>query len=430
MRKIQVLIAFLLFGIVLLTVFKENGENIVKAEEVEETVAQVLSVGEKDSDVSCTNAAEKRNIKSDILMPGNSSVGVGGVYAFDTDDLGKGNPWNEDLSLTKLPVFVRNGNVTTEQLKTAAGKLAKGLGLICNQNDGIILGSDCRNVTLTGTLERANTPASLYLDTDGTFYIDFGKDGFSLPSGYADKKPEEAAKETTDLLADTLGKSVFGGFDIERYFEADPCMEEGRFTSVVYLKGNNAVENIVNYHFNTMLFVNFCSVCGTDIVFSDDKICGIYGSISDFLESAGDYPIISLEEAKKQLLSGQCYAYHDLNFVEENISKVEIRYSDFLQEDGDVYMPFYCFWIMAPAEYKDEVLPDLGGTGAGRYYACYVPAIAARYLDLPSCHMTVAELAEARNNSGEVTVKHYIGDVLQSTETYFNGVLQMTNETK
>ena len=92
----------------------------------------------------------------------------------------------------------------------------------------------------------------------------------------------------------------------------------------------------------------------------------------DTSQVIGNYPIISVEEAKKLLLEGHYATSYGMSYVvdENDIKGVELMYRLYGLEE--YHMPYYRFWIEVPQEKQEN--------GLNCYVAYYVPAIESQYI--------------------------------------------------
>ena len=87
----------------------------------------------------------------------------------------------------------------------------------------------------------------------------------------------------------------------------------------------------------------------------------------------GDYPLISVEEARTRLINGHYQTSAPVEFPgEDAIAKVELIYRTGGQEE--VFLPYYRFYVLLPSGAKG-VPPEDSETGLKNYGAYYVPAL-------------------------------------------------------
>ena len=83
----------------------------------------------------------------------------------------------------------------------------------------------------------------------------------------------------------------------------------------------------------------------------------------------GEYPVISMEQARSELLSG-AWSTEGTAPTEEDIYRSELVYCT---DISGLTMPYYCFYL-----YRGEI-----GSNEHKIECRYVPAVAREYLNLP-----------------------------------------------
>lgn len=186
--------------------------------------------------------------------------------------------------------------------------------------------------------------------------------GFPLPDEYrlsrfTDEEMDKAGRYMLETYSNMFGIK-------NPVLNSNPTYEN----CVEYYEGGMDKEEFVNYHLNR---VQFC------FDKSGETIHIIRFSVPNGREKVGDYPIISIDEAKEQLYNNRYFKVlgtvdHDFNGT-ESIGAVELMYLDRL---GHMYtMPYYHFEVGLTAEQS-----GFGDSGETRYFEYYVPAIADEYL--------------------------------------------------
>ena len=316
-----------------------------------------------------------------ITIPryGDDGTGFEGLMYYSAEELENGNPWREDMALDTLPVY-RNGCFDpsgygapfglseaemTEKLENAARALR--LTIVSTKADK----SD-------GTMHPADTVYSIRAVTgDGnlTAYAD-GTLVYDLPEGYS---PPEGFRftygDTSDAQAKTVIENLMHEYAALLNFGRPEIVLQGDYTYdgdylrryFVYDAVPDATERILNYHFRAAQFVpdengNLMSVC------LYDRLCKA--------EKLGEYPLISVAEAKEKLLSGQYRTTAPEAMPgEEFIAKTELVYRVGWSEE--ILLPYYRFYVE---------LQDCDGwqmtweNGLKTYGTYYVPAIPEKYI--------------------------------------------------
>lgn len=143
---------------------------------------------------------------------------------------------------------------------------------------------------------------------------------------------------------------------------------------IVYDRAGDIADNLLNRYYNYAEF--FFTEDGNlaSIVLQHGLACA---------EKIGDYPIISPEEARAQLLAGHFFYQGPSEFGqngvdEEYIAGVELTYLQ--SNQNQILIPYYCFYVLCPDyEFTEEVDPELIEELAW-YQDCYVPAVDGQYI--------------------------------------------------
>lgn len=311
-------------------------------------------------------------------------MGFEGLMYFSAEELENGNPWREDMALVTLPVF-KNGcydptgagvplGLSETKMIAELESAAKALGLeildtkaetdnMISENDMIVSGDTVYSIcAITG---RGN----LTIYANGSLVYDL-PDDYELPEGYhftysniSDSDAEAAMDYLTATYAPFLnyehpeivlqGEYSFSGDYIRRY--------------IVYDSGTDMTENILNYNF-----------CSTQFA-PDDRGNLMLIRINNGLcmaEKLGDYPLITIAEAKEKLLDGQYQTSVPVGMPgEEYIAKVELVYRSGPLEE--TLLPYYRFYV----ELQDaDGWQMMQSNGLKTYGAYYVPAIQDDYI--------------------------------------------------
>lgn len=321
-----------------------------------------------------------------IAIPKYESDGMGfeGLMYYSAEELENGNPWREDIALDTLPVF-RNGSydpsgagwpigLSEAEMIAELENAARVLGLEILEtktetNDtkseyGTIIPGDAiysiRAITGSGNL-------IVYADGVLVYYL---PSGYKLPDEYhfthsntSDSEAEAVMTYLTETYASFLnydhpeivlqGSYSFNGDYTRRY--------------LVYDTGTDMTETILNYNFRTAQFA------------PDDDGNLMLIRMNDRLrmaEKLGDYPLISVSEAKEKLLDGQYQTSVPVAMPGEKfIAKVELVYRSGPREE--TLLPYYRFYV----ELQDaDGWQMTQSNGLKTYGAYYVPAIQDDYI--------------------------------------------------
>ena len=290
-----------------------------------------------------------------------AGMGFEGYHAYDSAELVSANPWNEAAELSTLPVFKNqlsfqeNGIEPAgdmEAMETFLAEVAARLGMepqnpeiqdgwVVAEENGIRIEVDA-TMTATISFEPAVSLPEGYHFTPGSSYEDTLAVAEYLKEAYKDV-----------LAMDTPKINVYGGnYDINRRQQYD---------IEFYNAGGDLTDQILNYHFNRASF--YCNDDG------DLWMIRIYKP--DLSCKAGDYPIISPDEATELLLNGNYITSVPYEIPgRDYIAKVELVYRTGIHEE--YYLPYYRFYVELPEMEREDGLKDYG--------AYYVPAVEAAYL--------------------------------------------------
>ena len=137
----------------------------------------------------------------------------------------------------------------------------------------------------------------------------------------------------------------------------------------IYESGDDPLEQLLGYSFDLGRF-SFTA---------DGGISRVFLSKMDDLPKLGDYPALTVEQAKEALLQGQYSDGPSTPPKEENIHQVQLVYRT---AASPYYVPCYVFYVLIEKEQRRwDLVPD----EAQEYVPYYVPAVDHRYiLDLPT----------------------------------------------
>ena len=329
------------------------------------------------------------------------AMGYEGYLAYDVSELVNGNPWNETMELSSLPVYenrlalgsryIASGmeydNVDFDEVRDFLLEIAGRLEL--NTSSLVITDNAPDETTRQKLLEKLNgevpegyfNPTALMIQTDGmkievdqTLNAKISFDppialpdeyNFNHHAPYEDyiKVAEYLKKEYSQLIGMDDPQINISGGDYNIYFQQS-------YDIYFYDAGGDDIEQIINYNFYTIRF------CCDD----DGKLFLIWIYHPDLSLKVGDYPIITVDEAERLLSAGNYittvpYEMPGINYVK----KVELIYRTSSWEQ--YFMPYYRFYVEVP----DADMPvGASKRGIKTYGAYYVPAVEGRYLtDMP-----------------------------------------------
>lgn len=340
----------------------------------------------------------KKIINSDMPMLSvseiTSTMGYEGYTAYDISELVNANPWNEDFKLSTLPVYQNTFNYDENNFESGVDldKIRKFILEIANR-----AGLDENNLTVTydtpdeeekqKIIDKFNsagvtvpkgyfTPTKLIINSQGieieadssmTATVHFepalavpSEYNFTHFSSYNDKC--DVAEYLKTKYKSLIGienpqADIFGG-DYNIYGQQ-------QYSVGFFEDGQDKTEKIINYNFNRVTFAND----------DDGKLFIVRICQPDLSVKAGDYPVISSNEARQLLIKGNFITTVPYEFSgEEFIEKTELIYRT--DKNEKYFMPYYRFYVELP-ELKQE-------NGLKTYGIYYVPAVESEYIsDMP-----------------------------------------------
>lgn len=287
-------------------------------------------------------------------------MGFEALMAYNVDELTDGNPWNESTKLKTLPVFkntlmsdsdkINHNDLFTKELIKKSKSISKAL-------KDKVLNIEQNNYSIT--LKGVHTDITAF--RTGEISINFNKP-VSIPKKF--KLGKDAEESDYEAVLNYLLKNYKGiidmkspAFDIWAHYTFSG--EKG-WDTYIYEKSGNLESQIVGYNFNRIRFG-----------FDNNNLHIIWLLKPDINEKIGDYPIISIEQAKQALLKGDYFTTVPEEFPgESEIEKVELVYRT--QNFQDYFIPFYRFYINLPNQKLENGLNTFG--------IYYVPAVEPSYL--------------------------------------------------
>lgn len=318
-------------------------------------------------------------------------MGYEGYLAYDISELTSANPWRESMSLKTLPVY-RNKAARDQAGRPLYPDFEKMQALLLET--AARLGIDTDTAAVTDDIPDEKTqqiitekfqavgeevpenyfaPSELRMQGEG---IEIAVDGsltatisfdppIRLPEGYTfahdanEEQMRDAAGYLQEAYAPLLGLLKTPALDLTG---GDYTYDGQQSYGVEFFDNSGGkAQRIVNFNFKRIAFYpNDTGELFLARVFSPD-----------LSEKVGDYPIISLEEARQLLCEG-----HYLTSVpyampgEGYIRRAELIYRTSGREP--YAMPYYRFYVELPDEKLENSLNDYG--------AYYVPAVESAYL--------------------------------------------------
>ncbi len=303
-------------------------------------------------------------------------MGFEGLIYYDFSEMENGNPWHEGMELPTLPVFRNNSysevgepiGLSTAEMEQKIRAAARALELevtgMAQHRDGYYTEEVTRIIGYTGGVE-------IEAEADGTVTVHFDtktQDGPPLPEEYRFEYHNLSDQEAEEVLDYLIGqyaallnfqqpqKAIFRDRNIYGDLGVDYR---------VYDAAGDDVEDILNYSFRQADFAPNDAGNLMLIRLYDELAC---------TEKLGDYPLISLEEARQALLEGQYITTVPYDFPgEDKVYGGELVYRGSRTEQ--VFIPYYRFYADVSEEFpnwEDSSLKDYG--------AYYVPAVEHQYL--------------------------------------------------
>ena len=258
---------------------------------------------------------------------GASAFGFEGYMAYDISELTNANPWTERMDLKTLPVFRNPGDYdragapkspvseeVMEAMKTRLLEAAQRLGLTNVQvTDNAPSQEEIDAVTEKFASVGEEVPEGCFAPTEAVAEQDgvklaVGADlavqiefdpTIALPEGYGFNY--SAAREEMEEAGEYLLEQYRGLLDMERpqaYIPGGDYTYDGQqmFGGVEFFDtAGDRTQQILNYNFNTARFS--CNDAG--------ELWLVRLNRPDLSQKVGDYPIISVKEARELLCAGR-----------------------------------------------------------------------------------------------------------------------------
>lgn len=343
--------------------------------------------------------ADRHLSKAEASESGESSGRVGpgiGLWMYDFDEYEMESPWTEDMNFETLPVYKNLSyhkagvpiGLSEEEMEKRFMAASKALGLDFQSREAVTETypdylndmKETEGVTkITGTTE--DTTLTVY--ANGETEVRF-EPTIKLPENYnftygntSDGEAREALDylcgEYSDLIGfDETRKITWNSYGISSDLDDNDEITNSypvvdRQYQVTDISGEGAAR-LLNTNFRGATFAPY-----------DDNslwIIRVY-DVYDTLEKLGEYPLISIDEAKEKLRKGESAMLGtDEKYPVEDMNKglgVELSYKYSVLDE--YILPYYVFWVET-----GEVQ-----FGLKQYSPIYVPAIQEEYIsDIPT----------------------------------------------
>lgn len=286
--------------------------------------------------------------------------------------------WDSDVKIEKLPVyhstypFNENSDFLPDfkEMKRVLLDAAEKVGI--NPETAVVEESGFGN-----RLEINEN--NMTISVNGNLTVDYRYDNeFVLPDDFdcsLDASPDDIAK-ADKYLKETF-REIINMDNPKMDIRGNEYFIEGRDSYVYYYEpSDDPVQNIINYNLNYVQF--FGAVTRNP---SDKSVWCLRVQREPVANKLGDYPIISLEEAKKELFKGKFEEYYSTHskyqVKEEDIVDVEIIYKHYCSEE--YIMPYYKFTFKVPVDFAyNRETSD--GKKLETYGEFTVPAVERKYM--------------------------------------------------
>ena len=329
---------------------------------------------------------EQTELKKIVLSHHLVNAGSAGLCIEMYPDLSKEpdyNPWNEGLDLKTLPVFERIPSDTGIPYGLSESRIQKNLDEY-KTYFGFI--SDRTEVSHVSDIHKGSEDSTVYMITAygengylssngyGEIFLNLNKNGeIALPEGVTLSRnaSEEEAQKTVQYLYEQYGAllgSDAWGYDIGGDYSFDGRQIR---TYRLYGKAKDDENTILNYNFRQIIFSG--SDDGTHL-----SMIRIQNETEAY-ENAGEYPLITLDEAYEQLYEGNYFANTNGVLIdrETEIGDVQLVYLNW----RSFRYSFPCYLFKADITFKTKsFMPNLPG-GLKAYGLYFVPALETSYIE-------------------------------------------------
>ncbi|HIV17651.1 MAG TPA: hypothetical protein IAB17_06635 [Candidatus Alectryocaccobium stercorigallinarum] len=346
---------------------------------------------EQSSSQTAENHAEKYDGLPVLSLPKaqqsdgmGSDIGFVHVLAYDISELVNSNPWTESAELTELPVYVNShpsypwppavSENLLNEMNAFLTDIAERMGI---HEDELIFSDDASSEEALEKTEGAATVTSvsaqwqditLTVHYDMTAEIRFSEP-IQLPAEYAISgqptyaKTENAALYLKEKYSGLLNLNMQGP-QINVY--GGEYMDTGErsiysYKLSFYDGSGSYTDQIIQYNFYK-----------TEFYFDDNnELYLIRINNTDLSNTAGDYPIISADEAEEYLKENEYGDMFPYDVTDESVvADVELVY--YYMDFYEYFIPYYKFYVEQPSENEN---------GLKRYDICYIPAIESKYIE-------------------------------------------------
>lgn len=328
-------------------------------------------------------------------MENNGVSSIVTLLAYDISDLEDGNPWNESMQISSLPVFKNSPYPGTsqlgvfyyseEQMTQMAEDAAYALGVEIAESEfeyeRYINGNPSSLTAVCDGEKYGVKEINIIVRGDGSVNVRFGRIAWSENEKTL-KLPEEYSftnYDTDDREAEKTMRYLIDRFKELIQFE-NPVIDvhrgdlpfsggKGYIDYEVYNGSDDPIQRILNYNFVRADFGSYHENCLDSITLTNELSAAEY---------MGNYPVITAEEAKEILINANVspdingdWYLDDGRIDDEDIKKAELIYNTGANE---FYLPYYQFYVEVKCD--GEWITD---KNLKAYCEYWVPAVRSEY---------------------------------------------------
>lgn len=302
-------------------------------------------------------------------------MGYEGLMAYGISELVNGNPWTGDAGIFSLPVYknplsrhvsengiIRILGADSDTMKNFLMDIADRLDMDTDKIEDTMREDEETYVIAEGN------GIEIEVDSTMTATITFTP-SVSLPDEY-NFTYSSSSYEEIEAVAEYLKKTYRDLIDMEEpqanIYGGDYTFERQKGYRIEFFEEDeDLIRQVINYNFNRITFS--CD--------EEGKLWIVRIYKPDLSEKAGDYPIISSEEAAELLENGNYITSMPFEMPGlDHVAKVELVYR--VGAGEKYFMPYYRFYVDMPDMEADD--------GLKTYGIYYVPAVEGKYIsDMP-----------------------------------------------
>lgn len=325
-----------------------------------------------------------------------SAMGYEGYWMKELDEFQTGNPWTPEMDFDTLPVY-RNAVLYSKEQMTQSGNFEVMQDILLSVASRLGLDPEVLTMGSNGAAENQKqeirakhkecgleppdeaffAPTYIYGEAEGIrIEVHINQDVrilFETPQPYPQELISGAAGfELAQKKASWLTKKYDALLDMEQPAVAImggdySASLEQHYSMYAYDASQSDLEKIIHYNFYQAMF------CDDD----NGDLFLIWLRYPDLTNLLGDYPAITPEQARQELLDGRYFTSVPYDaFSAEDVAGVELVYHT--QSYAPIYVPYYKFYVDisdAPEHFTAE-----SRNGLREYGVYYVPAISSEYL--------------------------------------------------